>query len=179
MPLSDRLVLWVALGFGAGKAPVAPGTFGSLVGILWFLLLVSVSGGWGFVVGAILGAAASVWICGRAEQMLGTTDPGCVVFDEIAAIPLCFAGWIGMHLAAGGEFPGWLAFCGRETWLYTGGVFLLFRIFDVVKPWPVRSSQNLPGGWGVAVDDLLAAVYVNGVVLALAATGVWPKQLPG
>ena len=54
-----------------------------------------------------------------------------------------------------------------RTWPLTLGVFALFRFFDVVKPWPVRQSQALPGGWGITVDDALAAVYVNGVVLAV------------
>ena len=59
------------------------------------------------------------------------------------------------------------SFAQKQNWLATLGVFAAFRFFDVLKPWPIRQSQSLPGGWGVTVDDALAAVYVNAVVLAV------------
>jgi len=60
-----------------------------------------------------------------------------------------------------GQLPAPEYFFSQGTWLLTLGVFAAFRFFDVLKPWPVRQSQSLPGGWGVTMDDLLAAVYVN------------------
>lgn len=162
--MKNRLVLFVAQGFGSGRIPVAPGTFGSVVGLGWFALLLAPGNLWVFLGGTILGLVASVWLCGAAEKILGQSDPGSVVWDEIAAIPVCFAGWVLLLQANSGAMPPVAHFfTGRNLWL-TAGVFGLFRLFDVWKPSPVRQSQALPGGWGVTVDDLLAAVYVNAVL---------------
>lgn len=163
----SSLVLWIAQGFGTGRIPFAPGTFGSLAGVLWFGLLLMTGSMWLFALGTIGGLALSVWICGTGENILRQRDPGSIVFDEFAAIPLCFAGWVGIVLWQTGALPEFEYFLARDTWPLAVGVFIAFRIFDIAKPWPVRQSQALPGGWGVTVDDLLAALYVNVVVLAI------------
>lgn len=160
-----NLKLWIAQGFGIGRIPVAPGTFGSLVGLLWFALLLVPANFWLFAAGIIAGAALSVWLCGEGERILNQKDPGSVVLDEVAAIPLCFAGWVGKVFWKTGAMPRIEDIFGGEHWLAALGVFVAFRFFDVLKPWPVRQSQSLPGGWGVTVDDLLAALYVNAAVL--------------
>ena len=157
--------LWVAQGFGVGRIPVAPGTFGSVAGVLWFGLLLLTGSVWLFIAGTIAAIALSVWLCGAAEKILGQTDPGSVVLDEIAAIPVCFLGWVAVIVFKTGALPGVADFFSAHTWPLTLGVFVAFRFFDVAKPWPVYQSQSLPGGWGVTIDDLLAAVYVNAVVL--------------
>lgn len=163
----NKALLWIAQGFGIGRIPVAPGTFGSLIGLLWFALLLQ-PGSFGlFLAGAIFGLALSVWLCGAGEKLLNQKDPGSVVLDEIAAVPVCFIGWIAVVLQRTGSLPAPGYFFSHQTWLPTLGVFAAFRLFDVVKPWPVRQSQSLHGGWGITVDDALAAVYVNGVVLAV------------
>lgn len=165
--------LWIAQGFGIGRIPVAPGTFGSLVGVVWFALLLLTGNLWCFIAGTLAALVLSVWLCGAAEQALGQKDPGCVVLDEIFAVPVCFLGWVTIQSWQTGSLPGFASFFSARTWPWTLGVFVAFRLFDVVKPWPVRQSQTLPGGWGVTVDDLLAAVYVNVVVLLIyAATGL-------
>lgn len=163
----NAFLLWLAQGFGIGRIPVAPGTFGSVVGLGWFALLLLTGNLWVFVVGCIIGVGLSVWLCGVGEKVLNAKDPGSVVFDEIAAIPVCFIGWIAIQLYKSGSFPTPVLFFSKANWLMTLSVFVAFRFFDVVKPWPVRQSQSLPGGWGVTIDDFLAAVYVNAVVLAI------------
>lgn len=163
------LVIWLAQGFGLGRIPWAPGTFGSLLGLGWFavLLLVAqlspVSAGVLFL-GSIL---ASVWTCEAAEILLGEKDPGSIVLDEIVALPTCFLGWVIYLRLQLGALPSLDLFFGPATWFLALGVFLAFRFFDIAKPWPVRQSQSLPHGWGVMADDQLAAVYVNVVVLAV------------
>jgi len=157
--------LWIAQGFGVGRIPVAPGTFGSVVGVLWFGLLLLTGNLWLFTTGTLATIALSVWLCGAAEKALGQTDPGSVVLDEIAAMPVCFSGWVALLVWKTGAMPGFGHFFTARTWLPTLGVFAAFRLFDVAKPWPVYQSQALPGGWGVTIDDVLAAVYVNAVVL--------------
>lgn len=162
--------LWIAQGFGIGRIPFAPGTFGSLLGLGWFSLLLLPGRLWLLLLGIVLGAAVSVWLCGFGEKSLGRKDPGSVVLDEVAAIPVCFLSWIGLRLWKTGALPSLEFFFSRNNWLPVLGIVALFRLFDIWKPWPVRQSQVLPGGWGVTIDDLLAALYVNLVVLAV---GAW------
>jgi phosphatidylglycerophosphatase A len=165
----DKLVLFVAQGFFVGRMPFAPGTFGSALGLLWVALLLWGHNPWLYGVGALLGILCSVWLCGRAERILGQTDPGSVVLDEIAAMPVCFAGWLAVRAWHDSQFPGPQSLVtGAGAW-WMIGIFIAFRFFDITKPWPVRQSQALSGGWGVTIDDLLAAVYVNlGVIVACA-----------
>jgi phosphatidylglycerophosphatase A len=156
--------LWIAQGFGVGRIGVAPGTFGSILGLGWLAVLLSFQSWPIFIIGNLAGIALSIWLCGEGERILGMTDPGSVVLDEIIAIPLCFAGWLAVAEVRRHSWPGLEYFAAH--WLSSIGVFALFRFFDVAKPWPVRQSQVLPGGLGITIDDVLAAVYVNIVVLA-------------
>jgi phosphatidylglycerophosphatase A len=162
-----NLKLWIAQGFGVGRIPVAPGTFGSLVGILWFALLLVPANLWVFIAGAIAGFVLSVWLCGEGEKILNQKDPGSVVLDEITAMPVCFLSWIAASFWKIGSLPRLDEILNARTWPGVLGVFVAFRFFDVLKPWPVRQSQSLPGGWGITVDDFLAAIYVNVVVLLI------------
>lgn len=156
--------LLLAQGFGAGRLPAAPGTFGSVVGIGWFLLLLWPGQIWIFAVGILAGIWLSIESSTHAERLLGHRDPGSVVVDEICAMPLCFAGWvIGLWLKTG-AMPEMQVFILGGGWKWSLGIFVAFRIFDIAKPWPIRQSQQLWEGWGVTVDDVLAAVYVNAVV---------------
>ncbi len=165
----NAFILWLAQGFGIGRIPKAPGTFGSVVGLAWFALLLLAGNLWLYIVGCLVGVALSVWLCGAGEKILKAKDPGSVVFDEIAAIPICFLSWIVLHtyLPYQGSFPTPAFFFSKPHLLATIGVFGAFRFFDVLKPWPVRQSQSLAGGWGVTIDDVLAAVYVNVVVVVV------------
>jgi phosphatidylglycerophosphatase A len=162
----NALLLWIAQGFGAGRAPFAQGTFGSLVGLLWFVLLLLTGNFAGFLAGSVAGIALSVWLCDVGARILKQNDPGSVVLDEIIAIPLCFVAWMAIAAGETGSMPGPAFFFSAQTWPLTLGVFAAFRFFDVIKPWPVNQSQSLHGGWGITVDDVLAALYVNALVLA-------------
>ena len=163
----NKVLLFIAQGFGIGRVPIAPGTFGSVLGLFWFALLLLPGNIWLYLAGIIIGLALSVWLCDVGEKVLKAKDPGSVVFDEIAVIPICFLGWVAIQLCKTGAFPRPEFFFIGHNWLPTLGVFAAFRFFDVLKPWPVRQSQSLPGGWGVTIDDFLAALYVNLVVLAV------------
>ena len=163
---ADAAILWVAQGFGIGRIPVAPGTWGSLLGAGWLLVLLAPGQVWIYIAGLVLSTLFSVWVCGRAEKILGRTDPGSVVMDEIIAVPLCFAGWLAHSMSQTGHFPSPGALLEPGNLPVFIGLVIAFRFFDIVKPWPVRQSQCLPGGWGITIDDLLAAVYVNLCYLA-------------
>jgi phosphatidylglycerophosphatase A len=162
----NGLLLWIAQGFGVGRIPFASGTFGSLLGMLWFALLVFTGNFWIYLAGTLAALVLSVPICGAGEKILQRKDPGSVVFDEIAAVPLCYAGWIAVSFWKTNTIPRLEYFFAMPALPLSIGLFVAFRLFDIVKPWPVRQSQALAGGWGVTVDDALAAVYVNLVALA-------------
>ena len=153
-------ILLTAQGFGLGRVPYGPGTFGSMGGLIWLGLMLIPRSGWLFVLGSMVGILFSVWICGRGEKILGQKDPGSIVMDEIIAVPLCFIFWIWLVAHRTGSIPN-SAYFFVTHWPLTLAVLALFRLFDITKPWPVSKSQELPGGWGVTMDDVLAAGYVN------------------
>ena len=154
-PAIDSVALWIAQGFGIGRIPFAPGTFGSILGLAWFFLLLAFGEPVIYVVGSLLGIVLSIWSDGRAEKIMGRPDPSSVVIDEIVAIPFCFIGLIAVQEHA--YHPAY--FQNRPGILLV--IFIVFRLFDILKPWPISRSQGLPGGWGITIDDLLAAGYVN------------------
>lgn len=132
--------LAVATGLGAGYAPIAPGTAGSACGLLIWAVLPAAAGVQALVLATMF--AAGVWSAGAAERHFGGTDPGPVVVDEVLGMLVTLflnpVGWAGALVA-----------------------FLLFRIFDIVKPYPADRLERLPGGLGVMADDLMAGVYAN------------------
>lgn len=155
-----RFLLWIAEGLGSGRLRKAPGTWGSLVGIAWFALLLLPGHSALFAAGLLLAAALAVPICTFAERHLGETDPGRVVLDEIVAVPLCFVPFVWSLTQELGHFPDLVTFLHRTPpWLLPAG-FAAFRLFDIWKPFPIRQVQHLPRGWGIVADDLLAALWV-------------------
>lgn len=160
----DRYWLYIAQGFGTGRFPFAPGTMGSFPGLVWFGVLLATGSLWGFFGGALIGVMFSVWVCGRAEKILRMHDPGSVVMDEITAVPLCFAYWVVKETLHQGKVPGPDYFL-LEHWPMALFVFVAFRIFDALKPFPINKCQDFPGGWGVTADDVAAAVCVNVVTV--------------
>ena len=146
--MKNWLIKFIATGFGAGSAPKMPGTFGSVLGVGVWLVIQLAGNSWAWVVfaAAIL---PIIWIAGAAERLWGRPDPPCVVIDEIVGMPVALAG---------------IALDWRLV--LTG--FAAFRLFDVWKPFPIRQSQKLPGGWGIVVDDLLAGGFACAVTHAVA-----------
>ncbi|MFZ1641274.1 MAG: phosphatidylglycerophosphatase A [Candidatus Contendobacter sp.] len=133
-------VHFLALGFGSGCAPKAPGTFGTLAAIPLYLLIQPLPL-WTYLLLTVAGFALGVWICDRAARDLGVHDHPAIVWDEV----------IGYFITMIAAPPGWL-------WIIAG--FALFRLFDILKPWPIRQAdQRVGGGFGIMFDDLLAAGY--------------------
>jgi phosphatidylglycerophosphatase A len=178
--VTSNWILWLAQGLGVGRIPVAPGTWGSLLGLGWTAALLA-AGHFGlFWIGLAGGFLLSVWACGHAERRLQRMDPPSVVLDEIAAVPLCYAGWITMVYWQTGHILGLAQFFRFGAWPVTLGLWAAFRFCDIVKPWPVRQSQSLPGGWGITVDDFLAAAYVNlGAGVCYFGHAVWGSSTAG
>lgn len=138
-----------------GRTRRAPGTWGSVAGLGLQLLVFHYLHPLASVVLCALGILFSVAVCGEAEFRLGRRDPGEVVLDEFVAMPLCFLGW---PLIAG-SLPAWAA-----PWGVYVAAFALFRLFDIAKPFGIKKLQDLPGGWGVTIDDTAAALATCGVL---------------
>ena len=171
-----RICVFVAEGFGVGRLPCAPGTFGTLVGMLWFFVLLAPRSLPLLIAGTAAGLAGSVWCCGVAERELGKTDPGSVVLDEITATPLCFVGWLTWYWSANHVLPTIHYFTRSAALPMLLITFTAFRLFDIWKPWPVRQSQRFAGGLGITMDDILAGIYAA-LVTGAAAFVIGPKSV--
>jgi Phosphatidylglycerophosphatase A and related proteins len=144
----DRILNVLATGLGTGYCPKGPGTAGSLLGppLIWLLGLDS-EHPWRAVLCGVIVFLIGIPICNAGIRVLRVKDPPQVVFDEIAAFF-----WIYLLVPI-----NWVtAICG----------FVLFRIFDISKPWPVRHAERLPGGLGIMADDAVAGI-ISGVLLTL------------
>ncbi|HVZ63277.1 MAG TPA: phosphatidylglycerophosphatase A [Lacunisphaera sp.] len=139
----------------------APGTWGSAAGVLYFLACFG-HARWEVVFAwTVLAGYVAVALCGEAELRLGRRDPGQVILDEFVVMPLVFMGWRAGALVA---WPHWGV-------LLAG--FALFRLYDILKPFGIRRLQSWPGGWGVVVDDVAAAVAAWATLHLMAALWAW------
>ena len=132
----------IAFGFGSGLIRPAPGTWGTLAGWAAFILLLEPLSLPLRLLAVVVAFALGIWACDQTGRDLGVADHGGMVWDEVAAI------WLVLSLVPAG-------------WMAQGAAFLLFRLFDIVKPPPIRQfDARLKNGFGVMLDDLLAALYV-------------------
>jgi phosphatidylglycerophosphatase A len=167
-----RLALFIATACGLGYLPVAPGTFGSIAGILLYAIvqlafppifvpglrksfeIQAWSSAWAAVPIVAVIAVLGVWAADRCAKYMGAKDPQKVVIDEVSGQHLAYS----LGLAA-------------LNWKYLVLGFILFRVFDIWKPFPVRQAESLPGGWGIMADDWIAGIY--------AAVGLWIARAAG
>jgi phosphatidylglycerophosphatase A len=184
-----RLALALATVFGVGYIPKAPGTFGSLIGVILAVIahpitLLLVSGDAGFGMPMVHGLSASVlsllpapvvllvcaaigvWSASRAAEFSGSKDPQHIVIDEVsgqhltlmlALTPLALPA----QFTHNPDFVGYAIYFALSllNWKYLLAGFILFRVFDIWKPYPVRRLEKLPRGWGIMADDWMAAIY--------------------
>ena len=147
----------IALWFGAGRLPWAPGTWGSLVAcvfaaaLVWLFGLTGLPGSWALSAATLACFFGGVWASGRYAAEIQKDDPGEVVVDEVVGQ------WLAL-LPVASNFA-----------LYPVA-FLAFRLFDITKPWPIRKAERLHGGVGVMTDDIIAGVYAGAVTWLI---GLW------
>jgi len=133
-------VHFLAFGFGSGAAPFAPGTFGTLVAVPLYLLMAPLSL-WIYLTLIIVMAVVGIWVCEVTSRNLGVHDHSGIVWDEIVGYLITMA-----------------AAPHGVVWIILG--FLLFRFFDILKPWPIRRIDKLvEGGWGIMLDDIIAGIF--------------------
>jgi phosphatidylglycerophosphatase A len=148
MNFRDRAVLFLATGFWVGRIPLAPGTYGSLLGIPICFVLAEI--GFALMVAAtVVFVLFAVWIAGKAERLIRIRDAPCIVIDEMAGIMVTMLGvpLTPLNLAAG---------------------FFAFRVLDIIKPFPARfMDAKVSGGWGIVMDDVVAGFYSNLLLRAI------------
>lgn len=148
--MKNKAALALATWFGCGYWPLGPGTAGSLgaLAAAWALQRwLGCAMAWHLALAGLF-LLPAVWAAGETARLKGVEDPGLVVIDEVLG--------------------QWIALAGAGTFsaAEAGAGFVLFRVFDIWKPWPVRAAERLPGGWGIVADDVAAGAYA---ALALAA----------
>ena len=165
------LSLFFATACGVGYIPKAPGTWGSLVGVAIYCALIGIHAqraidlyihdvyyvvvGWPIVpIVALVLAVLGVVAASRVAKFTGKKDPQFVVIDEVS-----------------GQFLAYFLALVPLNWKYLALGFILFRLFDIWKPFPARQAESLPGGWGIMTDDWVAAIY--------AAIGIWVARALG
>ncbi|WP_085301664.1 phosphatidylglycerophosphatase A family protein [Colwellia polaris] len=132
-------VHFLALGFGSGLAPKAPGTFGTLAAVPLFLLMAPLSNTV-YLALLVLMSIAGIYICGKAAEDAGVPDHGAIVWDEIVGLLITM-------------------FLMPVTWQTLLVGFVLFRFFDILKPWPISFiDKNCHGGFGIMLDDIVAGI---------------------
>lgn len=140
---------FLAFGLGSGAAPKAPGTFGTLAAVplfIWFLQDLSAMA---YLAVLVVTSLVGIYLCGKTSKDMGVHDHAGIVWDEFVGF------WITMWLAPAG-------------WFYIALGFVLFRLFDILKPWPISwVDKNVHGGFGIMLDDILAGVMSFIVLQAL------------
>jgi phosphatidylglycerophosphatase A len=146
--IKKAVIIFIAQGAYAGRFPVAPGTAGTLIGVLLYLWMRTISPAV-YLVLCFIVIMIGTWTADRAELFLGRKDSPSIVIDEIAG-----------YLVA--------MFMVPQGWGFVVSGFLLFRAFDIIKPYPLKRLQDIHGGAGVMFDDIGAGVYANLVLQAAA-----------
>jgi len=192
-----RISLFIATALGLGYIPMAPGTFGSLLGVVvalipfWILAGIGAQGVQSFTrngpaidpllvgqtIGGVIIAIAGVCTASRAARYWQQKDPQRVVIDEVSGQHLTLV--LGSILPVwsrpvtywGPRALGFITYQSALNWQYLLLGFILFRMFDIWKPFPVRNLESLPWGWGIMADDWLAGIY--------AALGLWAARAIG
>ena len=138
----NKIIKWIAVGFGFGLSPIMPGTVGTLWGIPLAFGVMHLPIIWCQIGICIVLTLLAIPICGVAEKIIGGKDPGCIVADEYLTLPIVIIGL-------------------SNPWAILSG-FIFHRIFDITKPPPIKQLQDIHGGFGITVDDFLAALIALG-----------------
>ena len=152
--LFSGAIPFLGLGFGAGLMPRAPGTVGTLAAVP-LVAAASLAGHWVYMLVTLLAVAGGVVICGETARLLGAHDHAAIVWDEIAGflVTMLFVPVSAVNVIAG---------------------FILFRLFDILKPWPIRRiDRQVGGGLGIILDDLIAGLFAGLTLLLLVQAGLF------
>lgn len=154
MIMFKKFCVSIATLFGIGNSPIVPGTLGAFFGTLFYAAILNRVSSLEMICITLFMLLLAIVICDIAEQEIGEKDPSKVILDEFVVMPIVFFGTKIFFIEK-------ICYC----WVLLAG-FLIFRLFDIVKPFGIKSTQSLSGGVGIVVDDIVAAIYSN-IVLTL------------
>jgi len=140
--MKNRIIKWIAVGFGFGLSPIMPGTVGTLWGLPLAWGVMRLPSIWWQIGTCLILTLIAIPICGAAEKIIGGKDPGCIVADEYLTLPITVIGLM-------------------SPWALLSG-FVFHRIFDITKPPPIKQLEDIHGGFGITIDDFLAALIALG-----------------
>ena len=144
MSLADRFIVFCGVGFGSGLLPKAPGTFGSAFALLLVPIWLAI-GLPATILAIIVMSLIGIYICGQTAKVMNVHDDGRIVWDEFAGQSITF-------------LP--ILYLGQMNWVWLLIGFVLFRLFDVWKPWPIRViDRQVGGGFGIMLDDIIAGLW--------------------
>ena len=161
MANSMLVFVWMSLasGFGTGFIKIAPGTFGTSIGFIFWCGLVAICSPVSIILSVALFFLLSVFLSGWAAKRVGEKDPQWVVVDEWSAFIFVLSPWPLIIYSQSGEWPSLeIIFSDSKSYLILFVYFLTFRLFDIFKPLGISKLQNFPGGWGITLDDYAAAI---------------------
>ncbi|MFC1569223.1 phosphatidylglycerophosphatase A [bacterium] len=138
-----RIIYLFATGLYTGYSPIAPGTAGSALGLVFYFLIPGFRG-WNLLSASVLFFFVGVWSGTYVEKIEKKKDASIIVIDEVVGMWISLL-FLPMHM----------------NWIWWVGAFFIFRIYDIIKPFPAGRSQHLRSGWGVMVDDVFAGIYTN------------------
>jgi len=161
----DRLIVWLAQGFGAGKLPGFGGTLASLFGFIWFMVTIAPGNLALYLVAMLLGIRGAISLGRAAERIMSTAQTRTIVVERIAVVPLCFAAWTLRAATVGGHMPGASQLFLGDAWIMTLLVFVAFRLFDLLQPWSIVHWQGAAVGRSRMARAFLAAAASNLVFL--------------
>lgn len=141
----DRFIIDIGTLGRCGFCRIMPGTVGAFLGTIFSYIAFNLFRSSMLYIITFILVLFAIYVCSVAEKTIGTKDPSCVIFDEFIAMPICFLSVFERY---------------NSIWLLTVG-FVIFRIFDIFKPFGIKKLEKLNGGLGIVLDDVIAAIYTN------------------
>lgn len=165
----EKCVYWLGLGLGSGLPKKAPGTWGTVGGLVVALPMLLL-GFWGFLIITVIGCLVGSYICGKTSELMGVHDDPHIVFDEWVGMWIALLPSVWLMFGFVSDDKAGLAYLHPSLALLFVIAFVLFRFFDIIKPFPIKwVDSNVSGGFGILIDDVLAGIMSAAVFVVMMA----------
>lgn len=165
----EKCVYWLGVGLGSGLPKKAPGTWGTVGGLVVALPMLLL-GFWGFLIITVIGCLVGSYICGKTSELMGVHDDPHIVFDEWVGMWIALLPSVWLMFGFVSDDKAGLAYLHPSLALLFVVPFVLFRFFDIIKPFPIKwVDSNVSGGFGILIDDVLAGIMSAAVFVVMMA----------
>lgn len=165
----EKCVYWLGVGLGSGLPKKAPGTWGTVGGLVVALPMLLL-GFWGFLIITVIGCLVGSYICGKTSELMGVHDDPHIVFDEWVGVWIALLPSVWLMFGFVPDDKADLAYLHPSLALLFVIPFVLFRFFDIIKPFPIKwVDSNVSGGFGILIDDVLAGIMSVAVFVVMMA----------